>query len=1110
MSKAFDLAGELPAPGTRVLLEASAGTGKTFAIVTLAVRYLAAGLVELPQLLLITFTEAATGDLRSRLRERLADTAEALTTDRPAGDDPILKAIDRDGDRGAALHRIRAALSEYDRATIRTTHAFCAAMLTELGMLADHDVSQILTKDVDSFIHEIGVDCWLRRFGKQPSPSLPLSVRKRQERDGLKIAQLVATNPGSELWPPRDFPDLHEAARDQVEFAHDVREEFELRKRRLRVQTFDDLQNRLRDALGHPTTGALVAERLQQRFPLVMVDEFQDTDPVQWQVLRRAFDGRSTMVLIGDPKQAIYGFRGADVQSYLDARAGAEVFTLDRNWRTDRPVQRCLDALFGQAALGEGIAVTPVDSHQNGRLFHTNGAAAAPMNVRLIEGTFDDYWQARPAIAEHAASHIAETLTDPPIVHPKDGDPRPVRPGDMAVLVRTIAMGEFVRDALRRRGVPVVFPGAKGVFSSPAAQYWETLLAALDSPRAPQVRGLALTPLIGWSLQDLAASDEADHAELMQQVRQWARVLATDGVSALFDSLSVDRDVTGRLLGTEDGERLVTDLRHLAQVLHQAQGAENLGTAGLLAWLRKQRALLRGSDEEPRRLETDSDVVFISTMHGAKGLEYPLVFLPDTWDHIPPLDLLPSYHDREDGRFKRMLDVVFPYGAVSQQHGQLAEAEQFDEDLRLFYVATTRAQHQLTLWWADVRNRTKCSPLHRMLYTPRVPGQVPATEVTQPIEPHPDGLPHLSRAGAVVSYSKITDTVLPPPRVENATNLRARVFTREIDRAWRRTSYSGLTAQVHALGPNVLSEPPVSGTEDEPETLELVDEATPVGSGMLSPMSHLPAGTRFGTLVHAVLEEVDFRAPDLAAEVHRHSARLLARLPVAGIDATGLTEALLPSLLTPLGPLAGGRRLADIATIDRLPELDFDYPLAGGDSPAGRVRLGDLASLMADRLPPDDPLIDYPEMLSDPMLADEPLRGFLTGSIDAVFRFTDREAARYVVSDYKTNRLGAPGVDLLVDNYHPKRLAEAMMSSHYPLQALLYQVALHRYLRWRQPRYRPEEHLGGVLYLFVRGMAGPETPVVDDVPHGVFSWRPPAGLVCDLSDLIAGGARWAS
>jgi exodeoxyribonuclease V beta subunit len=223
----------------------------------------------------------------------------------------------------------------------------------------------------------------------------------------------------------------------------------------------------------------------------------------------------------------------------------------------------------------------------------------------------------------------------------------------------------------------------------------------------------------------------------------------------------------------------------------------------------------------------------------------------------------------------------------------------------------------------------------------------------------------------------------------------------------------------------------------------------------------------------------------------------------AGVEAESLAAALLPAARTPLGPLAGGLRLADIATHDRLAELDFELPLAGGDTPGAPVALGALAPLLRRHLPAGDPLVSYPDALAG--LPEQQLRGYLTGSIDAVLRLP---GSRFAVVDYKTNWLGPIGPDgrepLTSAHYTPPRLAEAMIGAHYPLQALLYSVALHRYLRWRLPGYTPEHHLGGVLYLFVRGMCGPGTPTVEGVPCGVFSWVPPAPLVQELSRLLDG------
>ena len=280
-----------------------------------------------------------------------------------------------------------------------------------------------------------------------------------------------------------------------------------------------------------------------------------------------------------------------------------------------------------------------------------------------------------------------------------------------------------------------------------------------------------------------------------------------------------------------------------------------------------------------------------------------------------------------------------------------------------------------------------------------------------------------------------------------------------------------------------------------------------------SPMADLPVGAAFGTLVHSVFETADLTVPDLHGELAAHAAEQIAHRPVGDVDADTLATGLLPCARTPLGPIADHLRLADIAPGDQLAELDFELPLAGGDRAGGgpAPTLGALAPLLAAHLPADDPLAHYPELLRAPELAGQPLRGYLTGSIDAVLRVPGATGDRFVIADYKTNWLGPVGADgpepLTAAHYTPARMAEAMADAHYPLQALLYGVALHRYLRWRLPGYDPDTHLGGVLYLFVRGMCGPDTPVVDGWPCGVFGWTPPPSLTVALSAFLAGGER---
>ncbi len=275
-----------------------------------------------------------------------------------------------------------------------------------------------------------------------------------------------------------------------------------------------------------------------------------------------------------------------------------------------------------------------------------------------------------------------------------------------------------------------------------------------------------------------------------------------------------------------------------------------------------------------------------------------------------------------------------------------------------------------------------------------------------------------------------------------------------------------------------------------------------IAAEVASPMSDLPAGATFGSLVHAVLENTDPFAADLATELEGQ-VRAHSRWWPVDAEPAALAAGLLPMHDTPLGPLAEGLTLRQIGLRDRLRELDFEIPLTGGDMRGSdtALRLADVGALVREHLAPDDPLARYSDRLMSDALGGQSLRGYLSGSIDVVLRLPGQ---RYLVVDYKTNMLGPAAAD-----YSFRRLADAMLHSDYPLQALLYTVVLHRFLRWRQPEYQPAQHLGGVLYLFVRGMCGAETPVVDGHPCGVFSWLPPASMVVALSDLLDEGRRAA-
>jgi exodeoxyribonuclease V beta subunit len=350
----------------------------------------------------------------------------------------------------------------------------------------------------------------------------------------------------------------------------------------------------------------------------------------------------------------------------------------------------------------------------------------------------------------------------------------------------------------------------------------------------------------------------------------------------------------------------------------------------------------------------------------------------------------------------------------------------------------------------------------------------------------------------------VPEPAVPAPlggevRLPGPEGLAVRRFERTVDTAWRRTSYSSLVKVDGLAAPAVGSEPEEQPRDDE-APLRPPDGLLPV-TGTPSPMAGLPVGATFGSLVHGVLEHADPDAPDLRAELATRLAEQLVRWPV-DLDHDQLVDALVAVHNTPLGPLTGQATLRGVPLADRLRELEFELPLAGGDlGVVAEVTLGDLAPLLRKHLPVGDPVRGFADALADPVLGGQSLRGYLTGSIDVVLRLP---GPRYVVVDYKTNWLGPRDADLTAEAYRPAALAGAMGGSDYPLQALLYAAVLHRYLRWRQPGYDPEVHLGGVLYLYLRGMCGPDTPFVDGEPCGVFSWRPPVVLVGELSDLLDG------
>lgn len=1140
----FDVCGPLPT-GTTVL-EASAGTGKTFTIAALATRYVAEGHADLSQLLLVTFSRAATQELRERVRERLVSAAHGLADParaRVQADDDLLRllATGTDDEVTARRERLARAVGGFDAATIATVHQFAQQMLAGLGLAADTEPDATFVERVDDLVDEVTSDVYLGRYARGEAPVAP------PYKTVLHVARAAVGDPQATL-APADAPPGSPAA-ERYALAETIRAQVAQRKRARRLVDYDDLLDRLRDDLLDDHRGPAARARLAARYRVVMVDEFQDTDPWQWDILRTAFHGVATLVLIGDPKQAIYAFRGADVFAYLYARAAAgDRQTLARNWRADAPLLDGLGRLFGGAALGDDrITVGPVTAQHTERRLT---GAGAPLRIRYAnrglkadpDGKPFGVGEARPLVARDVAADIARLMSSPARLA-VDGPvhaPRPVRPGDVAVLVRRNADAVMVRDALHALHVPAVISGTRSVFATPMAREWLTLLRALEQPhRAGPVRAAALSVFVGWTADDLVRRGNAGADELGERLRSWRDVLADRGVAALLETAATSTGLTRRLLATEDGERHLTDLHHIGEVLHAAAVATHLGPATLSGWLarRIREANEDVAEERARRLESDAEAVQVLTIHGSKGLQFPVVYVPSGWDRFAgrsaPKTL--RFHDEAGAR---CLDVGGPSGPAQPDHWEQHKTEELGEDLRLLYVAMTRAQCQVVTWWVP-SNNTSHSPVHRLLFGEFAPGAQPPPQVGIPDD---TAARHrleqrAATSGGCLEVERMTGTAGQPwqPPVLASAELAVAHLDRGVDETWRRTSYTGIVRAVeHEEPARVSSEPEAAERADEPPRPQLPPLAATPGSSdapgspdaalrdVPSPLADLPAGREFGTLVHEVLERTDTTAPDLTAELHSQCEQVTSHRLATTVPATALAAGLLPVMDTPLGPLAGQMRLRDISPADRLAELAFELPLAGGDSPRRvEVLVGQVADLLRAHLPAGDPMRAYADRLADLALSGQRLRGYLTGSIDAVLRLPAAGHAgpgtpadgtppaghapdvRYLIVDYKTNWLAGPGPDgppqpLTAWHYRPEALAAEMLHAHYPLQALLYSVALHRFLRWRQPGYDPDRHLGGILYLFVRGMCGP------GVPTGVFSWRPPAALITDLSALLDG------
>ena len=1144
MSDVLDLEGSLPMG--RLVVEASAGTGKTYSLSALVVRHVAERGIPASSLLVVTFTRAAAAELRDRTRAALVQAADAIAAVQAPPDQPWMTVLFEPADQRDERERhLRDAIATFDDATVTTIHGFCQQALRQLGLRAGTGLDAELGDSTAQLIDEVCRDLVVTELIDLPTalqwPSRDEVGPKKVLADLQQAVKALLGNPGAVAVPQpgtgkpkkNDTPGRLER---WVELVHAAAAEVGVRRRARQELGYDDLITGLRDAVLNPE----VAASLNDRYELVLVDEFQDTDPVQWQIFETAFT--RNLVTVGDPKQAIYRFRGADVQAYLAATEGAPTVHLAKNFRSDADLVRATNALIDDVHLGDqrivGAAVAAASDKvgvlhpgaaleirtvPNHEMFKNSKGFSAPLGRRTVVA--DLVHQVVELLTVHRIGEGAEA--------------RRVRPGDIAVLVPSHSGATQVVRALDQARVPSVRTRTGSVLDTPAATQWALLLAAMERPaHAPTVRAAGLSAFLHSSAADLdPLQDGADVriADLQRQCAEWADLLSSKPFLAWYDRVRADSSLVVTLLAAQGGERHLTDIDHIAELLATELSGNGTTAATALRTLERLRSEAEQGGEleaQMRRIDSDAQAVQITTLHGSKGLEYPVVLLPLSWQTTNARGTT-IYNDHHTG--VRMVDIATGQGwdgpdEHSWEKGRKHYAAEGDrgDRLRLLYVGLTRAEHRTIMWWAPALEATKSAvnlvlwdrdadgnPLHTepaLWLGPKGGFKNSMADVPNPADADVPGLLDAlsQRAGGAIGHSVVP---LEPPRVrwipdtddEDVPELMVADHQGRVvaDRSWRRWSFTSITkTRDHVWVPNPVIAGGLDEPLDDPDNTANTDDATATsGPSVGMPLADVLAGAAFGTLVHSVLERIDPASPELddalLAEVRQQLQR--DRLDV---DASVLVDGLSAALRTTLGPLADGLRLVDIPASDRLAELEFDMPL-GAVQP--RVTAAQVGEVLLATLPADDPQRPYAQQLADGRFEVD-LGGFLQGSIDAVLRVPDAQCGhRYIVVDYKTNRLHQRGAADPMAAYHPSLLPEAMAHSDYPLQSILYSVALHRYLRWRLPGYQPEQHLGGIAYLFVRGMVGAGTPLVDGAPHGVFAWRPPAATVVALDQLLAGG-----
>ena len=1132
---------DLPLTG-RTLIEASAGTGKTYSLAFIYLRLLL-GIgennypkpLDVNQILVVTFTKAATQELRSRIRQNIQELRLGLLQGHH--DDPIYQQlIDLVEDSNDAIQRLTQAQQSMDDAAIYTIHGFCQRILTSHAFESGVLFEQTLITDEQELKLQVVQDFWRHyfvpldkalvylvldywqdpetlladikpylnfEFDEKPEESVDITEKIQQfhQKHVEQIAQvkkswvdaagdlpeiiaqsginkqsyssrylpnwLAKVTAWAQL-PTRSFklpseltkfsqsilnektkqdkkPPVH-AVFQQIDTlcnsAIDLRSEIlmdvvSIIQKRIYVQkikrgemSFDDLLSQLNRAL-RATNGKRLAQNIAQKYCVALIDEFQDTDPVQYKIfdrIYRRYPKETGLLFIGDPKQAIYSFRGADIFTYLKAKlsTGENNFTMQVNHRSSASMVNAVNALFNHHEnpfIFENIPFLPMESAERNQHkgMVVNQQEVNALAAYLLPDEVSTKTDYQEHIANCCAKQIVTWLTDPTIlIQDKDGQ-RPITTADIAILVRTGHEAEIIQQKLAAVGVKSVYlSNRNSVFLAKEAQEVLCLLQAVLMPENESALRLALmTSLLGQTMSELEQiTDDQDKWEgLIEEFKQYQIIWQYYGVLVMLRRMMKKRQLAENILATPNGERTLTNLMHLGELLQEA--ADELDSPhALVRWLSRQIVSPDSNlENHEQRLESDENLVKIITIHKSKGLEFPIVWLPFAAQFRNADSQF--YHDKNN-------DYQPTYAwLLTDEIKQQIEDERLAEDLRLLYVAMTRSIYHCSVGLASLKKSQ--SAINYLL------------------------------KGELRSIAKFADLVeLQLPILGDQYNaavaanlsLTANVFKRKLSNSWRVTSYTELQKHHSVVGINsaMISDWHENSAPSE-DSLSLEVQYD---------IHHFPKGAYVGTLLHSIMENL---TPNNANEL---CANTIKKLSLEQPWLTVLNDWLQQVLATRLnhnehqhGPL-----LADILTSQCINELQFYFPIRHAVTSSQLDGLCKQYDVLSKQCPP----LDF-----------ETVQGMLKGFIDLVFEYQ----GRYYIVDYKSNWLGDG-----VAAYTEQALNQVMCEHRYELQYQLYCLALHRFLRSRLTNYQYETHFGGVYYLFLRGL--PEQGIFYHLPKPEF------------------------